>query len=52
MSTSLYSGEPEVMASPVLRNEYAKYAQHTFAGEQVDLLAFSDGILLRRSRAR
>ena len=47
MSTSLYSGEPEVMASPVLRNEYAKYAKHTFAGEQVDLLELSDGILLQ-----
>jgi len=47
MSTQVYSGEEDKSTKQVMRNEMVKWRKQTYAGQDVDLLEMSDGILLQ-----
>jgi hypothetical protein len=47
MSVALYTGDPDTTANQVMRNEYVKYRNHTYAGEEVDLLEVAHAVLLQ-----
>lgn len=47
MSVSAYTGEADTTAKQNLKNEYVKWRHNTYDGQQFDLLAAADGMLLQ-----
>jgi hypothetical protein len=47
MSTAVYTDEEDTTEKQYMRNEFVKWRKHWIQGEQRDLLAMADGVLLQ-----